>query len=78
MGGVTCNPDGFAGEAAAIDVQKGGKRDADDPLSCSGGALQSLPAGGSASAVPRSDAAGRDALNGASGESVQDGPEMRC
>ena len=32
VGGVTCNPDCFAGDAVVINVQKGGERDTNDPL----------------------------------------------
>ena len=40
-----------------VNVQEGGKRDTDDPLSCSHGALQGL-------AASHGDASGQDALNG--------------
>ena len=63
VGGVTCNPGGSAG---VINVQKGGKRDTNDSLSCSHSALQE-------GAVPQGDAAGQDTFNGASGEGGHDG-----
>lgn len=41
-GGITCNPGGFTSEAGVI---VGGKRDTNDSLSYSHGALQGLPVG---------------------------------
>lgn len=51
VGGVTCNPGGFAGEAGVVYFQEGGGG-IDDPL-------QGLVVGGSAGAKPHAD--GRDA-----------------
>uniref|UniRef100_A0A8C1C164 Circadian locomoter output cycles protein kaput n=1 Tax=Cyprinus carpio carpio TaxID=630221 RepID=A0A8C1C164_CYPCA len=48
-------------------------QDTNDLLSCSHYALQSLPAGRVAGAIPHSDAAGQNALDGASVEGVHDG-----
>ena len=61
------------GQVCVVDVLEGGERGADDPLSCSHYALQGLPAGCSAAAVPHSDAAGQDALCGSTVEGVYDG-----
>ncbi len=72
-GGITCNAEGFAGETGAVNVLEGGERDTNDLLSCSHYALKDLAAGCVASAVPHSDAASQDALDGASVEGAHDG-----
>lgn len=43
MGGATCNPGDFASEASVVNVQKGGKGDINDLLSCCHSELQVLP-----------------------------------
>ncbi len=68
MGGITCNAEGFAGETGAVDVLEGGERDTNDLLSCSHYLLKGLAAGRVAGAIPHSDAASQDALDGASVE----------
>ncbi len=73
VGGITCNAEGFAGETGAVNVLEGGERDTNDLLSCSHYALKCLAAGCVASAIPHSDAASQDALNGASVEGAHDG-----
>ncbi len=73
MGGLTCNAEGFAGETGAVDVLEGGERDTNDLLSCSHYALKGLAAGCVAGAIPHSDAASQDALDGASVEGAHDG-----
>ena len=73
MSGITCNAEGFSSETGSINVLEGGERDTNDLLSCSHYALQSLPAGRVAGAIPHSDAAGQNALDGASVEGVHDG-----
>ncbi len=73
MGGITCNAEGFAGETGAVDVLEGGERDTNDLLSCSHYPLKGLAAGRVAGAIPHSDAASQDALDGASVESAHDG-----
>ncbi len=72
MGGITCNAEGFAGETGAVDVLEGGERDTNDLLSCSHYPL-GLAAGRVAGAIPHSDAASQDALDGASVEIAHDG-----
>lgn len=74
MAGGTCNQGGFVGEAGVVNVQKEEKRDTSDLLSC----IQGLAAGDGAGAVPHSDAAGPDALNGASVEGVHNGGRGSC
>ncbi len=66
VGGITCNAEGFAGETGAVDVLEGGERDTNDLLSCSHYLLKGLAAGRVAGAIPHSDAASQDALDGAS------------
>ncbi len=66
MGGITCNVEGFAGETGAVDVLEGGERDTNDLLSCSHYPLKGLAAGRVAGAIPQSDAASQNALDGAS------------
>ncbi len=73
MGGITCNAEGFAGETGAVDVLEGGERDTNDLLSCSHYPLKGLAARRVAGAIPHSDAASQDALDGASVESAHDG-----
>ncbi len=73
MGGITCNAEGFAGETGAVDVLEGGERDTDDLLSCSHYPLKGLAAGRVAGAIPHSDAASQNALDGASVEGAHDG-----
>ncbi len=73
MGGITCNAEGFAGETGAVDVLEGGERDTNDLLSCSHYPLKGLAAGRVAGAIPHSDAASKDALDGASVEGAHDG-----
>ncbi len=65
MGGISCNAEGFAGETGAVDVLEGGERDTNDLLSCSHYPLKGLAAGRVAGAIPHSDAASQDALDGA-------------
>ncbi len=72
MGGITCNAEGFAGETGAVDVLEGGERDTNDLLSCSHYPLKGLAAGRVAGAIPHSDAASQDTLDGASVESAHD------
>ncbi len=73
MGGITCNAEGFAGETGAVDVLEGGERDTNYLLSCSHYPLKGLAAGCVEGAIPHSDAASQNALNGASVEGVHDG-----
>ncbi len=70
-GGITCNAEGFAGETGAVDVLEGGERH--HLLSCSHYPLKGLAAGHVAGAIPHSDAASQDALDGASVEGAHDG-----
>ncbi len=56
---------GLAGETGAVDVLEGGERDTNDLLSCSHYPLKGLVAGRVAGAIPHSDAASQDALDGA-------------
>ncbi len=65
VGGITCNAEGFAGETGAVDVLEGGERDTNDLLSCSHYLLKGLAAGRVAGAIPHSDAASQNALDGA-------------
>ncbi len=67
-GWITCNAEGFTGETGAVDVLEGGERDTNDLLSCSHYPLKGLAAGRVAGAIPHSDAASQDALDGASVE----------
>ncbi len=73
VGGITCNAEGFAGETGAVDVLEGEERDTNDLLSCSHYPLKGLAAGRVAGAIPHSDAASQDALDGASVEGAHDG-----
>ncbi len=73
MGGITCNAEGFAGETGVVNVLEGGERDTNDLLSCSHYPLKGLVAGRVAGAIPHSDAAGQNALDGASVEGAHDG-----
>ncbi len=73
VGGITCTAEGFAGETGAVDVLEGGERDTNDLLSCSHYPLKGLAAGRVAGAIPHSDAASQDALDGASVEGAHDG-----
>ncbi len=68
MGGITCNAEGFAGETGVVDVLEGGERDTNNLLSCSHYPLKGLAAGRVAGAIPHSDAASQNALDGASVE----------
>ncbi len=56
-----------------VDVLEGGERDTNDLLSCSHYPLKGLAAGRVAGAIPHSDAASQDALDGASVEGAHDG-----
>ncbi len=73
MGGITCNAEGFADETGAVDVLEGGERDTNDLLSCSHYPLKGFAAGRVAGAIPHSDAASQNALDGASVEGAHDG-----
>ncbi len=73
VGGIICNAEGFAGETGAVDVLEGGERDTNDLLSCSHYPLKGLAAGRVAGAIPHSDAASQNALDGASVEGAHDG-----
>ncbi len=73
VGGITCNAEGFAGETGAVNVLEGGERDTNDLLSCSHYPLKGLAAGRVAGAIPHSDAASQNALDGASVEGAHDG-----
>ncbi len=73
VGRSTCNAEGFAGETGVVDVLEGGERDTNDLLSCSHYPLKGLAAGRVAGAIPHSDAASQDALDGASVEGAHDG-----
>ncbi len=73
MGGITCIAEGFAGETGAVDVLEGGERDTNYLLSCSHYPLKGLAAGHVAGAIPHSDAASQNALDGASVEGVHYG-----
>ncbi len=64
---------GLAGETGAVNVLEGGERDTNDLLSCSHYPLKGLAAGRVAGAIPHSDAASQDALDGASVEGAHDG-----
>ncbi len=57
----------------AVDVLEGGERDTNDLLSCSHYPLKGLVAGRVAGAIPHSDAASQNALDGASVEGAHDG-----
>ncbi len=59
---------GLAGETGVVDVLEGGERDTNDLLSCSHYPLKGLAAGRVAGAIPHSDAASQNALDGASVE----------
>ncbi len=72
-GWVGSNAEGFAGETGAVDVLEGGERDTNNLLSCSHYPLKWLAAGCVAGAVPHSNAASQDALDGASVEGAHDG-----
>ncbi len=56
-----------------VDVLEGGERDTNNLLSCSHYPLEGLAAGRVAGAIPHSDAASQDALDGASLEGAHDG-----
>ena len=71
MSGITSDPGGSAGEAGGVNVLEGCEGDTNDPLSCFHDVLQRLAAGRGAGTVPHCDAAGEDALNGASVERVR-------
>ncbi len=73
MGRITCNAKGFAGETGAVDVLEGGERDINNLFSCSHYPLKRLAAGCVAGAIPHSDAARQNALDGASVEGALDG-----
>ncbi len=64
MGGITCNAEGFAVETGVVNVLGGGERDTNDLLSCSHYPLKGLAAGRVAGAIPHSDAASQNALDG--------------
>ncbi len=72
MGGITCNAEGFEGEAGAVDVLEGGERDTNDLHRCSYYPLKGLAAGRIAGTIPHSDAASQNALDGASVEGAHD------
>ncbi len=76
MGGITCNAEGFAGETGVVNVLKGGERDTNDLLSCSHYPLKGLAAGRVAGAIPHSDAASQNALDGASVEGAHDAKKV--
>ncbi len=78
MGGITCNAEGFAGETGAVNVLEGGERDTNDLLSCSHYPLKGLAVGRVAGAIPHSDAASQNALDGASVEGAHDGFFLVC
>ncbi len=78
MGGITCNAEGFAGETGVVNVLEGGERDTNDLLSCSHYPLKGLAAGRVAGAIPHSDAASQNALDGASVEGAHDGGRGVC
>ncbi len=65
--------EGFAGEMGAVDVLEGEERDTNNLLSCSHYSLKGLAAGRVAGAIPHSDAASQDALDGASVKGAHDG-----
>ncbi len=73
VSGITCNAEGFAGETGAVDDLEGGERDTNNLLSCSHYPLKGLAAGRVAGAIPHSDAASQNALDGVSVEGVHDG-----
>ncbi len=71
--GITCNAEGFAGETGAVECPGGrGERDTNNLLSCSHYPLEGLAVGRVAGAIPHSDAAGQDALDGASVEGAHE------
>ncbi len=65
VGCITCN--------VAVDVLEGGERDTNDLLSCSHYPLKGLAEGRVAGAIPHSDAASQNALDGVSVEGAHDG-----
>ncbi len=69
VGGITCNAEGYN----AVAVLEGGERDTNDLLSCSHYPLKGLAAERIAGAIPHSDAASQNALDGASVEGAHDG-----
>ncbi len=73
VGGITCNAEGFAGETGVVNFLEGGERDTNDLLSCSHYPLKGLAEGRVAGAIPHSDAASQNALDGASVEGAHDG-----
>ncbi len=73
MGGITCNAEGFAGETGAVDVLEGGNETPTNLLSCSHYSLKWLAAGRVVSAIPYSDVASQNALDGASVEGAHEG-----
>ncbi len=73
VGGIICNAEGFSGETGAVDALEGGERYTNNLLSCSHYPLKGLAAGCVAGAIPHSDAASQDALDGASVEGTHDG-----
>ncbi len=66
------------GETGAVDALEGGERDTNDLLSCSHYPLKGLAAGRVAGAIPHSDAASQDALDGASRASLSMVPTTYC
>ncbi len=74
MGSITCNAEGFAGEMGAVDVLEGGERDTNDLLKLLSLSVEgNLWPGRVAGAIPHSDAASQNALDGASVEGAHDG-----
>ncbi len=63
----------LAGETGVVNVLERGERDTNDLLSCSHYPLKGLAAGRVAGAIPHSDAASQNALDGASVEGAHDG-----
>ena len=64
---------GLASQACYVSVVDGWEGGTDDLLSCSHCALQGLTAECCAAAIPHSEAAGQDALNGPTVEGEHDG-----
>ncbi len=73
VGGITCNAEGFAGETGVSKCPGGRGKRHQRSLSCSHYPLKGLAAGRVASAIPYSDAASQNALDGASVEGAHDG-----
>ncbi len=73
VGGITCNALRALRVRRVVNVLEGGERDTNDLLSCSHYPLKGLAAGRVAGAIPHSDAASQNALDGASVEGAHDG-----